>query len=127
MAEGRNGEGSNLSTLVSSLSAPGKGLKICSWNARALCHHDVTIMKKKIKELERIMMSADITLVQEAQWSIEMLRAVLHHYRLAFVIHISIAEDCRAAGLITIIKKRSFRKGQFSCRALEKGRVLISS
>ena len=83
-------------------------------------------MKKKIKELERIMMSADITLAQEAHGSIEMLRAILHHHRLAFVVHVSIAEDYRAAGLITTIKKRSFRKGQFSCRALEKGRVMIS-
>lgn len=127
MAEKRNGVGNNLSSLVSSLSTPDRGLKMCSWNAGALCHHDPNIMKKQVKELERIMINADITLVQEAHGSIEVLRATLHHHRLAFVIHVSFAEDYRAAGLITIFKKRAFRKGQFSCRALEKGRALVSS
>ena len=73
------GERSGFNVCVPNISS---GFGVCSWNARALAHHDMSIRKRKLRELAILLARFDAVIVLEAHGLDDLYQQVLKlHFR----------------------------------------------
>ena len=108
--------------------APAASISICTWNARALLHHDPCLRTSKIAKLRELINRFDVVLLQEVHGSSTEFLNVMHWLRLTHHIMHSFHQSADTGSVVSIFSNKVFGDdAQIDPEVLVRGRVLITT
>lgn len=100
-------------------------LRACTWNGRALLHHDARVRAQKLAELRHLLGRNDVVALQETHLNREALAIELAPFLREWLVFHTAHAELRTGGTALLVRTAAFARGcTFVSEVLEMGRVV---